>query len=49
MMPRWYVEYYTKDNRRVGITISAWTALDARAYAEKMPDFAQFHRYTKMS
>ena len=49
IMPTWYVEYWTKSNRKVGIQISAWSSLDPRAYAEKMPDYQQFYNYTKLS
>lgn len=44
-MKQWYVEYYTKDGRRVGMNISAWTSLDAKSYAEKLPDFDRMFNY----
>lgn len=45
MMKRYYVEYYTEAGKRVGLTISAYTALDAKFYAEKMPDFRSLANY----
>ena len=45
MMNEYYVEYYTKDWKKVGIRVSAYTSIDARAYAEKMPDFKQMANY----
>lgn len=45
MMKKYYVEYYTEDGRRVGIEISAYTALDAKFYAEKMPNYRSLANY----
>ena len=39
MMDTFYVEYYRKDNSKVGIRISAYSSCDAQRYAEQMPDF----------
>lgn len=44
-MKKYYVEYYTEDGRRVGIEISAYTALDAKFYAEKMPNYRSLANY----
>lgn len=40
-MPMWYLEYITKDNQKVGIQISARTSLDARMFAERLPNYAR--------
>lgn len=45
MMKQYYVEYYTEDGKKVGMQISAYTALDARFYAEKMPGFKMMANY----
>lgn len=44
-MKRYYVEYYTESGRKVGFEISAYTAIDAKLYAEKMPDFKCLANY----
>lgn len=44
-MKQYYVEYYTKDGRRIGQNISAYTALDARMHAEHLPDFRSMANY----
>ena len=39
MMDTYQVEYYTKDGRRVGVQVAAYSAYDAQKYAEEMPNF----------
>ena len=39
MMDTYQVEYYTKDGRRVGVQISAYSSYDAERYAQQMPDY----------
>ena len=39
MLKRYYVEFLNQRGQKVGMTISAQSALDAKYYAEKMPDF----------
>ena len=39
MLKQYYVEYWNTKNQKVGMTISAQSALDAKYYAEKMPEF----------
>lgn len=45
MMNTYYVKYWTKDGRVVGMQISAYSALDAKLYAEKLPDFKTLSGY----
>lgn len=45
MMNEYIVEYFTKDNRRVGTRIFAYTSLDAKALVEKLPDFRGMANY----
>ena len=47
MLKQFYVEYYTTDGQRVGTTISAFTALDAKLYAESMPKFRSMANYPR--
>ena len=47
MIKQYYVEYWTTTGQRVGITISAQCGLDAKLYAEKMPDFRTLVNYPK--
>jgi hypothetical protein len=44
-MKKYYVEYYTENGKKVGMQISAYTALDAKFYAEKMPGFRSMANY----
>lgn len=44
-MRQFKVEYWTNSGRRVGMTISAFTALDAKLYAESLPDFDRMANY----
>lgn len=44
-MKTYYVEYYTQSGKKVGMQISAYTALDAKFYAEKLPDFRSLANY----
>ena len=44
-MKQYYVEYWTKDGRRVGQNVSAYTALDAKMHAEHLPDFSRMANY----
>ena len=38
-MDTYRVEFYTKDGRRVGVQVSAYSSYDAQRYAEQMPDY----------
>ena len=46
-MKQYYVEYYTQDGRRIGQTISAYTALDARLHAESLPNYRSMANYPR--
>lgn len=39
MMDTYYVEYYRKDNTKVGLRVSAYSSYDAQRFAEQMPDY----------
>ena len=39
MMDTYLVEYYTHENQKVGIQVSAYTAQNAISYAQNFPDF----------
>ena len=45
MMDTFLVEYYTRDGRKIGMQVSAYTAQDAIRYAEKFPDFYNLAGY----
>ena len=45
MLNQYYVEYWNKQNQKVGMNISAYSALDAKIYAEKMPEFRTMANY----
>ena len=45
MMDTYLVEFYTKDGRKVGVQVSAYTAGDARKYAEQMPNYNYMASY----
>ena len=45
MLKQYYVEFWNTQNQRIGIQISAQSALDAKMYAEKLPDFQTLVRY----
>ena len=44
-MRQFKIEYWTTNGRRVGMTISAYSALDAKMYAESLPDFRNMANY----
>ena len=44
-MPEFYCEYYTKDGKRVGESIHAYTGIDARRIIEQRPDFSRHANY----
>lgn len=48
MLKQFYVEYWTKEGRRVGTNISALSSLDAKFYAEKLPDFKSMANYPQL-
>lgn len=39
MLKQYYVEYWNQQGQKVGMTISAQSALDAKMYAERLPEF----------
>lgn len=39
MLKQYYVEYWNQRGQKVGINISAQSALDAKIYAESLPEF----------
>ena len=45
MMDTYQVEYYTKDGRRVGVQIAAYSSYDALKYAEQMPNYNYLVQY----
>ena len=45
MLKQYQVEYWNKQNQKVGMTISAQSALDAKMYAEHLPEFKTLIKY----
>ena len=45
MMKSYFVKFWTKTGQITGMTISAYNALDARMYAESLPDFGTLCEY----
>lgn len=39
MMDNYQVEFYTKDGKRIGVQVSAYSSYDAQKYAEQMPNY----------
>ena len=39
MLKQYRVTYWNKQNQKVGMTVSAQSALDARRYVETFPEF----------
>ena len=48
MLKQYFVEFWNTKNQKVGITISALSALDAKYYAEKMPEFRTMCNYPQL-
>lgn len=45
MLKNYFVTYWTTDGRRVGMQVSAQSALDAKIYAEGLPQFKTLIQY----
>lgn len=45
MLKAYYVTFWNNQNQKVGMTIHAQSALDAKFYAEKLPDFKTLIQY----
>lgn len=45
MMKSYFVKFWNKTGQIVGMTISAYNALDARMYAENLPEFGTLCEY----
>lgn len=45
MLKQYYVEFWNMNGQKVGLQISAYSALDAKMYAEKMPEFKALAKY----
>lgn len=45
MLKNYFVKYWTKSGQLTGMNISAYSGLDARSYAEKLPDFGTLAQY----
>ena len=45
MLKQYYVSYWTVSGQKVGMNVSAYSALDAKMYAEKLPDFKSMCNY----
>ena len=45
MLKSYFVKFWTKNGQMTGMTISAYNALDAQMYAEKLPDFGTLAEY----
>lgn len=45
MMNTYQVEFYTKDGRRVGLQIAAYSEYEAKRYAEQMPNYSYLVMY----
>jgi hypothetical protein len=39
-MDTYQVEFYTKDGRRMGIQLSAYSSYDVQKYVEQMPNYS---------
>ena len=39
MLKNYFVKYWTKSGQMAGMNVSAYNALDAKMYAEQLPDF----------
>ena len=48
MMKMYYVSYWTQSGQKVGMNISAYSALDAKMYAEHLPDFKTLCNYPQV-
>lgn len=46
-MKTYLVTYWTNSGRKAGMQVSAQSALDARIYAESLPDFKTLVNYPK--
>ena len=45
MMKQFYFEFWNTNGQKIGMQVSAYTALDAKIYAEKMPEFKTLAKY----
>ncbi len=45
MLKQYYVTYWNTQGQKVGMTISAYSALDAKQYAESLPEFKTMCNY----
>lgn len=45
MLKNYFVSYWTTDGRKVGMQVSAYSALDAKQYAESLPQFKTLVQY----
>ena len=47
MLKSYFVSYWNTQGQRVGMTVHAQSALDARIYAEHLPEFKTLIDYPK--
>lgn len=47
MLKQYYVTFWNNSGQKVGMTISAQSALDARSYAECLPEFKTLCEYPR--
>lgn len=45
MLKQYYVTFWNTQGQKVGMTISAYSALDAKQYAENLPEFKTMCNY----
>ena len=45
MLQQYFVTYWNTKGQKVGMTIAAQSALDARIYAESLPEFKTLIQY----
>lgn len=45
MLKNYFIKYWTKSGQVAGMNISAYSGLDAKIYAEQLPDFGTLMQY----
>ena len=48
MMNQYYFEFWNASGQKIGMQISAYSAIDAKIYAEKMPEFKTLAKYPQL-
>ena len=47
MLKQYFVQFWNTQGQKVGMNISAYSALDAKMYAEHLPEFKTLVNYPK--